>query len=131
MICWFVFSSFQLVIFVVCKCYRVFPKIRQGLLLIFFRKITLGLIFGGRLLFSFIINKITKQRITRFSNIQNMKIEPFPLPHVLNYLWEHYHYSANLFIKQAIFFILNSHHKKLFKPSKNTLEDKKKFPAID
>ena len=41
--------------------YRISLKIRQRrLILIFFRKITLGLIFGGRLSFSFIKNKITK-----------------------------------------------------------------------
>ena len=40
--------------------YRVFPKIREGLILVFFQKITIRLIFGGRLLFSFIKNKITK-----------------------------------------------------------------------
>ena len=41
-------------------CYRVSPKIRQGLILLFFRKITPGLILGGYHLFSFIKNKIAK-----------------------------------------------------------------------
>ena len=40
--------------------YRVSPKIRQGLILLFFRKITPGLILGGYHLFSFIKNKIAK-----------------------------------------------------------------------
>ena len=57
------------------KYYRVSSKIRQGLILLFFRKITPGLILGGYHLFSFIKNKIAKKKITRFSNTQNMKTD--------------------------------------------------------
>ena len=55
--------------------YRVSPKKKQGLIQIFFRKIISDLILRGYHLFSFIKNKIAQQKITRFSNTQNLKTD--------------------------------------------------------